>query len=203
MRTGCSGRGQIIVWAPSRLARTRFSTSASRSGQFARQAAAFELVLLRALPGAADAAVLAPHERVDARVLGDGEEVRRELTVIEEVEEALHVGEVAALAFVLRARCKTVALYFVPARVEQGGVSGEAEEEAAELQVRGLVRREDLVHREVLVALDELLDELREVHGRALGAGAVLADPADALLGEVRDRMDADVGAGEGLAVQA
>ena len=42
-----------------------------------------------------------------------------------------------------------------------------------------------------------------KVDRRAFGTGAIFADPADALFGEVRDGMDGDVGAGERFAVEA
>ena len=117
--TGCSGCGQIIVSRAVEAGAHQVLDERLAQRQLVRQAALLQLVLLRALPRAADAAVLAPHERVDARVLGDGEEVGRELAVVEEVEEALHVGEVAALARLLRARCEALALDVVPARREQ------------------------------------------------------------------------------------
>ena len=108
---------------------------------------------------------------VDARVLGDGEEVGGELAVVEEVEEALHVGEVAALACLLRARRRrSRSRVAARARREDVAATLEAEEEAAELEVRRLVRGVDLVDGEVLALARELLDELRQVDGRALGA---------------------------------
>ena len=111
--TGCSGFGQIIVCGAVEAGADQVLDERLAQRQLARQAARLDFVLLRAHPRLADAAVLAPHQRVDARVLGDGEEVRRELAVVEQVEEALHVGEVAALAHLLRAGGDALALAVV------------------------------------------------------------------------------------------
>ena len=69
----------------------------------------------------------------------------------------------------------------VAAAGQDAAVGAEAEDEAAELDVGGLVGGVDLEDGEVLGLVVELLDELRQVDGGALGGGAALVDPADAL----------------------
>ena len=85
----------------------------------------------------------------------------------------------------LAARGEAIGFELGAARREDAAVAAEAEEEAGELEVGGLVRREDFVDAEVLLAVDELFDEFWEIDRRAFGAGAIFADPADALFGEV------------------
>ena len=170
-------------------------------GQALDRRAQVQLVLLDRMRGLADAAVLLVDALVDAQVLGDAEEVGGHLAVVEEVEEALHVGEPALLGHL--ALFATVALDVVAlARQDLAGAT-EGEDEAAELDVRRLVGGVDLEDGEVLGLVGELLDVVGQVDGGAFGGRAALLHPADALLLQRRDRLDADVGAGEGLAVQA
>ena len=65
------------------------------------------------------------------------------------------------------------------------------------------MRGEDLVDAEVVGLVGVALDHVGQVDGGALGGGAALIDPADALGGELFGGLDADVDAGERLAVHA
>ena len=156
--------------------------------------AAIELLALHAREGAANAGVVARDGRVDARPLGDLVDVARQRAVGEQVEETLDLGR--------RIRVRRLANGGTQVLEERGGPV-EAEREAAELEARRLVRREDLHGGEVLVLPAVELHHLGQVDGRAVGARALLVDPADALLGEDGGGVDADVRAGEGLGVEA
>ena len=110
---------------------------------------------------------------------------------------------VSHLRFLTRPSAPALTLDLVAAARQDRAVRAEAEVEAAELEVGRLVGGVDLEDAEVLGLGLVLLDELGQVDGGAFGEGAALRHPADALLFERADGLDADVGAGQRLAVEA
>ena len=162
--------------------------------------------LLEPREGAAHAGVFALDDRVDARVLDDREQVVREAAVVEAIEEQLHVG-VDFFLFALdydRNDPVTVTIRgAVPGQREQFGSELGLILEGTELQAAGLVGGEDLVNSEVLFLGRVALDVFGQIDRGALGGRAAFVDPADALGGQLLGSFDADVDAGQRLAVHA
>ena len=126
-----------------------------------------------------------------------------ELTVFELVEELLHVGVDRGFGIIGRRGRRRAVGRAVSAGLEDLRVSAGLVVEGAELEPSGLVGGEDLVDAEIVFLVLVALDHFRQVDRRAFGRRAALVDPADALLGQLFGGFDADVDAGQGLAVHA
>ena len=138
---------------------------------------------------------------------------------LEQVEEALHIGNVGASRFVVGSvayerggvasavygavwgRGGALDLGFVPQVVVQRGRVIELEEEAAELQTRHLMGGDDLEPREVFVLRLVAVHHFRHVNGGAFRSGSVRRRPAYVAPYQIRGRRQADFFAGQAPAV--
>ena len=162
-----------------------------------------QLPLLGEAVVGADAGVFAQDAGINARVLDDGEQVGGQATVLEQVEEALHVSERLAVAVAVGQLLQALPLPLQAQGGEDAPGLLEAEEEAAELQVPRLVGGVDLVDAEVAFLVLELVHRRRQEDGRPLGGGGLGPHPADALLGQRLGRVDGHVRPRQRLAVEA
>ena len=181
-------------------------------GKLSDVGTAGQRVSLHLSVGATDAAILMLDAGVKAGFLDDRVNVQGEFTVVEEVEEALHVRHVSSfenlsvhfrrVAVFAARRCRGLSAREVIAQVvEHCGRSVEHEPEAAEFKTGNLMSGNHLEPIEVLQFSQVAIDERGQEDRCAFRCGCFAGHPADVLVREFATLRKLDVCACQTTAV--